>query len=154
MKSWITSVWVKRLVPLALLAGVWYGYGVWQTTREAADLAEAARLAPVVAEVWVGTADHRHDPVRFVAWRDSILKARGVSRDELRTYFRKHPEETDKYYGFAQLVSIRIDSIAKIQDSLIRLRNKRSPAEDSAWADSMARLQKRLESAPAVPRQK
>jgi len=102
----------------------------------------------------VGSAEYRHDPARFIVWRDSILKTRGVTREELGKYFRKHSEETDKFYGFAQLVSVRVDSIAKLQDSLIGLREKRSPAEDSARADSMARLQKRLESAPAVPRQK
>ncbi|MBI5265786.1 MAG: hypothetical protein HY851_01000 [candidate division Zixibacteria bacterium] len=153
MKSWIKLVWVKRLLPLVLLAGVWGGYRWRQASQNAAELAEAARLAPVVAEVWVGTAEYRHDPARFIVWRDSILKARGVTREQLQTYFHDHPEETERYYGFAQLVSAQVDSITKIQDSIRKLNTKLSP-QDSVRADSIARLQKRLESAPAVPLQK
>ena len=153
MKSWIKSVWVKRLVPLLLLAAIYFGYKWKQSADLAADQAEADRLARVVAEVWVGSAEYRHDPKRFIVWRDSILRVRGVTRDNIQDYIQKHSDATDKYYEFSQLVATQADSITKVKDSLLKLDVKLTP-KDSARADSIARLQKRLENAPAVPRQK
>jgi hypothetical protein len=154
MKTWIKSVWVKRLVPLVLLAAIWSGYRVWQSWQESARLAETDRLGSVVAEVWIGTAKYRHDPARYLGWRDSLLKARGVTREELEAYVAKHADETQEYYDFSLIVARKVDSLYKIEDSVIRARKNDSTKSSGTVADSTVPVQKRMGSVPSVPRQK
>ena len=154
MKTWIKSVWVKRLVPLVLLAAIWSGYRAWQSWRESAHLAEVDRLGSVVAEVWIGTAKYRHDPARYIVWRDSLLKAHGVTREELDAYVAKHSDETQEYYDFSKIVARKVDSLYKIEDSVVRANRKDSTGSSKKVAQPTAPIQKRTGSVPAVPRQK
>lgn len=154
MKTWIKSVWVKRLVPLVLLAALWSGYRAWQSWQESARLAEADRLGSVVAEVWIGTAKYRNDPARYIAWRDSLLKAHGVTREELQAYVAKHADETKEYYDFSMIVARKVDSLYRIEDSVVRANRKDTAKSRGKVPDSTAPVQKRMGSVPAVPRQK
>jgi hypothetical protein len=154
MKTWIKSVWVKRLVPLVLLAAIWSGYRAWQSWQESARLAEADRLGSVVADVWIGTAKYRHDPALYIAWRDSLLKARGVTREELQAYVANHGDETKEYYDFSMIVARKVDSLSKIEDSLIRANKKDSTKSSKKVVEPTPPVQKRMGSVPAVPRQK
>ena len=154
MKTWIKSVWVKRLVPLVLLVALWGGYKMWQTHQESARLAEADRLGSVVAQVWIGTAKYRHDPARYIVWRDSLLKAHGVTRDELEAYAAKHADATQEYYDFSMIVSRKVDSLYRIEDSTRKANRKDTAKTTTKVVETKPPIQKRMGSVPIFPPQK
>ena len=68
-------------------------------------------LALVTAQVWVGSAEYRQDPARYLAWRDSLLEAEGLSADSLQVYLRRYQDHPAGYEDYTRLVSYYVDSI-------------------------------------------
>lgn len=154
MKTWITSVWVKRLVPLVVLAMVWGGYRWLKESRIEALRAEADRIGQVFAEVWIASATYRDSSDRFIAYRDSLLAAKGVTREEIEEYVKEHQDETEIYYDFTRTVSDKVDSMYKIVDSVLKTRPKDTTALAKEPKDSTPRIRKRMGSVPIYPEQK
>ena len=151
MKTWIKSVWVKRLVPLVLLAAVWGGYQWQKSTRIEAQRAEADRIGQVFAEVWVASATYRDNPEKFIAYRDSLLAARGVEREEIEKYIKAHPNETEIYYDFTRTVSDKVDSMYRIIDSVLKSRPRDTTIAAQKPKDTIPRIRKRMGSVPIYP---
>jgi len=103
-----------------LIALVWAGYhygGRWLDNRREA---EEKRLALVTARTWLATARFRENPDRFLAYRDSLLDEAGVTREEISEYLKRYGGREEKYLPFAHKVQYYVDSLARIEDSLIR----------------------------------
>ena len=103
-----------------LIGLIWAGYhygGQWLTDRREA---EEKRLALVTARTWLATARFRENPDRFLAYRDSLLDEAGVKREEISEYLRRYRGSEEKYLPFAHKVQYYVDSLARIEDSLIR----------------------------------
>ena len=154
MKTWIKSVWVKRLVPLVLLAAVWWGYQWQKTSRIEALRAEADRIGQVFAEVWIASGTYRDSSDRFIAYRDSLLAARGVKREEIEEYIKAHQDETEIYYDFTRTVSDKVDSMYRIIDSVLKAQPKDLTVVAKKPTDSTPRIRKRMGSVPIYPEQK
>jgi hypothetical protein len=154
MKTWIKSVWVKRLVPLVLLATAWAGYRLYQTAHAESTLAEMNRVGQVIAEVWVGSATYRDDPAKFIAFRDSLLKAKGITREEVERYIREHEDESELCYGFTRTVSDKVDSMYRIIDSTLKSRPRDTTIAAKKPKDTIPRIRKRMGSVPIYPEQK
>jgi hypothetical protein len=155
MKSWIKSVWVKRLVPLVLLVAVWGSVTWWEKRQDNLVKAERDRIGSVVAQVWLATATFRDKPEQYIAYRDSVLKARNVTRQEILDYMSNHADEPDIYLQFTQAVSGKVDSLYKIADSTWRANRKdtgrfaiKPPKKP---VDTTPKIQKRKGTVP-VPR--
>lgn len=127
MKTWLKSVWVKRLVPLALLVVVWFGVTRWQTFQNNRARREEERIGAVIAKVWLGSATYRKSPDQFIAYRDSVLKADKVTRDDINAYISNHSGQTDLYFDFAKVIGGKVDSLYAIQDSIVRARPHDTP---------------------------
>jgi hypothetical protein len=154
MKTWIKSVWVKRLVPLVLLAAIWGGYQWQKKSRIESLQAEADRIGQVFAEVWVASATYRDKPEKFIAYRDSLLKAKGITREEIEEYIKAHQDETEIYYDFTRTVSDKVDSMYRIKDSVLKAQSKDSTVVAKNPKDSTPRIRKRMGSVPIYPEQK
>ena len=119
-ESWIILIWVKRLSPFILIAllGLVYHFGNKYLERRRA--AEQSRIAHLTAEVWVATAKYRDDPDRYVRYRDSLMAAEHVSNDDIDDFLKRYEDKPERYLPFAQIVQSCVDSLVRIEDSLVR----------------------------------
>lgn len=154
MKTWIKSVWVKRLVPLVLLSAVWGGYRLYQTAQAESTLAEMNAVGQAVAEVWIGSATYRDDPAKFLAFRDSLLKAKGITKEEVEWYIKEHQDESELYYDFTRTVSNKVDSMGRIIDSTLKARPRDTTIAAKKPKDTIPQIRKRMGSVPIYPEQK
>ncbi len=113
-------VWFKRLLPILIIGGAWIGYQQWQIYVEKKKDSEEQRIAQVTAQVWVATATWRDDPESYIAYRDSLLQASDVSVESLYEYLERYERRPEQYLPFALKVSRYVDSLARIQDSIIK----------------------------------
>lgn len=96
---------------------------------EARKEAAAARFAPVTARVWVASALYRNDPDRFIACRDSILEAEGVSAEQLKEYIVDYSKSPERYKLFTHLAKRMVDSLVQVEH--VRLKEIEQAAVDS-----------------------
>jgi len=113
-------VWFKRLLPIIVIAAAWFGYQQWQLHTDKKRNLEEQRIALVTAQVWVATATNRNDPERYLAYRDSLLQASGVTFEALYDYLERYEKRPEQYLPFALKVSRYVDSLARLQDSILR----------------------------------
>jgi hypothetical protein len=113
-------IWVKRLAPFILIAAAWFGYRYYQDYRESRRLALEDHLALVTARVWVGTALYHDNPDRYIAYRDSILEAENVARADMFAWLNRYENQPERYLPFTHKVQYYVDSLAGVQDSLVR----------------------------------
>jgi hypothetical protein len=125
-------IWVKRLSPFVLLVLIWFGYHFGRDYLANRRAAEQDRLALVTAQVWVATAVYRDDPERYTAYRDSLLAANHIEREDMFEFLKRFESKPEKYLPFTQKVQDDVDSLARIADSLSR--DKKIQAADSLKA--------------------
>jgi len=127
-------IWLKRLLPLAVIGLGWLGYSFLDKTVSARQEQEENRLALVTAQVWIATAMYRNDPERYLAYRDSLLKANDIPRDEVFAFLVQREKYPEELLPFAQKVQRLVDSLYHVEDSLAREAMIR--AQDSARVSS------------------
>lgn len=123
-------VWFKRLLPIVIIAAAWFGYQYWSDRVERERSLEENRLALVTAQVWTATATYRNDSVQYLAYRDSLLESNNVSVEDLYDYIDRYKNKPEKYLPFTLKVSRLVDSLARLQDSTIRIAPS-SPADSA-----------------------
>ena len=119
-ESWIILIWVKRLAPFVLVVVIGLGYHYGRRYLEERGAAEQERIARVTAEVWVATALYRDNPDEYIRYRDSLLAAERVSRNDLEAFLDRFESRPEDYLPFAERVQKYVDSLVDIQDSLDR----------------------------------
>ena len=112
-ESWNVLVWVRRLIPLVIIAVLYGGYTLWDDWRIQSRADEMKRTALLTARVWVGTASFAGEPDRFILWRDSLLAAEGVTLEDMHEFLDRYRHPQDQYLEFARLVKLEVDSLAK-----------------------------------------
>lgn len=120
MESWPDLILFKRLLPFLVLGLAWLSYTYWDRTQSTQRAVEEERVALVTAQVWVATALYRDDPERYMAYRDSLLEANDVPREMVFDFLENRQAEAEQLHPFAARVKQLVDSLASIQDSLIR----------------------------------
>lgn len=103
-----------------LLGLTWASYTYWDQYQSEQRAAEEEQLALVTAQVWVATALYRDDPEQYLSYRDSLLAASNVPCDQVFEFLQKRQSEAEDLLPFAQRVNQLVDSLALIQDSLLR----------------------------------
>ncbi|MBD3257269.1 hypothetical protein GF377_02460 [candidate division GN15 bacterium] len=111
-------VWVKRLLPLVVIAVGYFGYTLWHDWYTSSRAEELDRTALITARVWVGTARYAGDQDRFLTWRDSLLEAQGITVEEAEEFLERYQREEEQFLEFAQRVKTYVDSLSKLEDSL------------------------------------
>jgi len=125
-------IWLKRLLPVIVLAaavGVYFLWDKWSAQRQ---LREQDRVALVTAQAWIATAKYRNEPERFVQYRDSLLEANGVTREEVFGFLERTGDPPEELLPFARKVQWLVDSLYRIEDSVLKVTERQ--ARDSAAA--------------------
>jgi dihydroorotate dehydrogenase len=123
-------IWIKRAAPLLLIALLWLGWSFISDYRENMVKAEDARMAQLSAQVWVAGAKYRNDIPKYLAYRDSLLQANGLTDSGMKVYAASIEQQIDRQLLFANLVKSNVDSLVKVEDSLVK-------AADIAERDSV-----------------
>jgi len=124
-ESWLSLIWLKRILPLIVIAALAGGYFLWDDWFTARRLAEEDKVALVTAQVWIATAKYRNDPQRYIEYRDSLLEANDVSSDKVKALLERREDQPEELLPFAQRVQRLVDSIYRIEDSVARETEKR-----------------------------
>ncbi len=125
-------IWLKRLLPLFIIALGYGGYSIWDKWYTEREIRDESEIALVTAQVWIATAKYRNDPARYMQFRDSLLKATGVPRDRVMKFLERRESEPEDLLPFAQMVQKEVDSLYKIEDSIALAAVKAKSVEDSA----------------------
>lgn len=119
-ESWFQLIWLKRLLPLLVIALAVGGYFLWDKLSTKWESEEENRLAQVTAQVWIATAKYRNEPAKYLAYRDSLLKAADVPREKVLDFLKGREKQPEHLLPFAQKVQRVVDSLYRIEDSLAR----------------------------------
>ena len=125
------------IASILVIAAAWFGYQQWQVHAERKRNLEEQQIALVTAQVWVATATYREDSAQYLAYRDSLLKDQGVTVEALYEYLERYENKPEEYLPFALRVSRYVDSLARLQDSIIRYAPE--PAGDTTAVGSVRR---------------
>jgi hypothetical protein len=109
------------------------GYYIFRKTTAYYEQKEAEKFAHITAQIWVATARYNDNPERYRQFRDSLLSAENISKDDLNDYLNAYQKSPEKYLLFVTAVNVKIDSIAGRQDSLLNPR-------DGLAADSVIKI--------------
>jgi hypothetical protein len=119
-ESWFPVIWLKRILPLVVIGLAVGGYILWHGWRAERQAVEERELALVTAQVWVATAMYRNEPERYMQYRDSLLKASGVPRERVLDFLKNREANPEELFPFAQVVQKLVDSLARIEDSILK----------------------------------
>ena len=86
----------------------------------------------MTAQVWVATAVYRDEPERFLEYRDSLISASGLSRDDVFDFLDRYQSDPEMLLPLSRDIRKKVDSIYRAADSLRREAKIR--AHDSAKA--------------------
>ena len=112
----------------------WYGWGAYRRHEEDAARALIEEQSRVVAQLWILSAKFRDDLPRYTAFRDSLLSATKITKDELLDYIRDLEPDPLQGVAFGRALSANVDSLYAHEDSL--LRPERSQNSDSVKAET------------------
>lgn len=125
----------KFIVVIVLLVAVGSAWWYLEHKKEQ-DRMLLEKRALATAQLWIGAAQLGDKEAKFVAFRDSLLAANGISREEMNDYLEKYESEPEDYFDFTGLVGTYVDSLVKIEkkrisDSLAVLDSLRAEPADS-----------------------
>ncbi len=113
-------LWVKRLITFTLLVAIIFGYLLYDKISTERQHQQAVRQALVTAQVWIATAKYRLEPERFIAYRDSLLKAHSLSMEKMQGYIDWYKNRPEEYDLFTRLVNQYVDSLSAIEMELLQ----------------------------------
>ena len=122
-ESWFPLIWLKRLLPVIVLTATVGLYFLWDKWSAQRQLQEQDRVALVTAQAWIATAKYRNDPERYIQYRDSLLKASGVAREEVFGFLERTGDPPEELLPFARRVQALVDSLYRIEDSVLKSQN-------------------------------
>ncbi|MEK7775318.1 MAG: hypothetical protein AAB305_05490 [Candidatus Zixiibacteriota bacterium] len=108
-------VWIKRLIFVFVLVAIVVAWPLYRKYRLAGFEEKAEVFSQITAAAWVASAEYRDAPERFLVCRDSILTARGYTREELEEFLTHYSDEAEAYAKFVELVSKHVDSLVALR---------------------------------------
>lgn len=105
-------IWLKRLLPFVVLAAAWFGYDYYQKQQFAAEVSRADQIARVTSRLWLANAELRPDSTAYLAFRDSLLSANGLTIEGIEAYMAQVQAQPQKHDTFAVMLTYYIDSLA------------------------------------------
>jgi hypothetical protein len=105
-------------VVFVLLPIVVAGFVIYDRIKNDRQDQQTRQYALVTAQVWVATARLRNEPETYLAYRDSVLRANGLSRQLMEEYLALDEDHPEEYYLFTSLVNEYVDSITTLEMGL------------------------------------
>ncbi len=104
-------IWLKRLLPLLVIAAAWFGYDYYKNQQYSAEVSKADHIAQVTSRLWLANAELRPDSAAFLAFRDSLLTAQGLTLEGIQAFMAQVRAEPQKYDTFSVLLTHYVDSL-------------------------------------------
>jgi GAF domain-containing protein len=130
IESWFELIWLKRALPFVVIGLIWPGYSAWDRISTESREREENQLALVTAQAWIATAKYRYDQERYLEYRDSLLEAADVPREQMFAFLERREDQPEDMLPFAQKVQRLVDSLYLVEDSIAR--DAKIRARDSA----------------------
>lgn len=123
-------IWLKRLLPFVIIVVAYFAYDRYTTNKVDDQAALDDKYALAVAQIWIASAHFHDQPEAFMAFRDSLMKADGLSRADLSAYVSGYKTKAEELAYFSQQLKHYTDSLYWIEDSLRQV-------EDTLQLDSL-----------------
>ena len=104
--------WFRRILVVMVILAVPLAYLLYDHLAEKRRLDDARRYGGVAARVWLGTVLHRNDKAAFLAYRDSLLAAHGLTQEDVEQYMNRYEDKPEQYVDFARIMQQQVDSLA------------------------------------------
>ena len=114
-------LWIKRILFVLGVIIVLSGHYIWNEISIYRGKTLAHKYAKVTAETWIAYAKFNNEPEKYRSYRDSLLAANDISKEEIDDYIALYQKKPEKYMYFATLVNAYVDSLAAVQDSTLRV---------------------------------
>ncbi len=111
---------IKRILFVLAIIMVLSGHFLWSKLTLYREQSQAQKYAKITAETWVAYAKFNNEPEKYCRYRDSLLNAQDISRDEIDAYTTMYQKVPEKYIQYASLVSYYVDSLAAIEDTNLK----------------------------------
>ena len=95
-----------------MLAAAWYGYDYYQKQQFAAEVSQADQIAQVTSRLWLANAELRPDSAAYLAFRDSLLTAEGLTIEGIEAYMARVQAQPQKHDTFAVMLKYYVDSLS------------------------------------------
>jgi len=112
---------IKRILFVLAIIIVISGHFLWNRFSVYREQSLAQKYANVTAHCWVAAAKYNDAPKDYQRYRDSLLAAENITKDEINEYLAKYQKAPEKYIHYASLVSHYVDSLAACEDSLFNV---------------------------------
>ena len=113
-------LWIKRILFVLAVIIVLSGHYIWNELTIYRGKELAHKYAKITAETWIAYAKFNNEPEKYRRYRDSLLNADKISKDEIDDYLAMYKKAPEKYIHFATLVGIYVDSLAAVEDSTLK----------------------------------
>ncbi|MGH8015428.1 MAG: hypothetical protein ACREBV_04500 [Candidatus Zixiibacteriota bacterium] len=97
------------------------GHFVWNKLSAYRQQKEANKYALITAQTWIAGAKFNVAPQKFRAFRDSLLNAKKMTKEEIDDYLSEYEKEPEKYIFFATLLNYYVDSLAAVEDTTLKV---------------------------------
>jgi hypothetical protein len=111
---------LKRILPFLVIVLVYFGYAYYDDYKIVNKLKKDKKYAEVTALVWVASAKYRHEPERFIEYRDSVMTSFSLDISKAHEYIESYTKTPEELGDFANFVTFYVDSFVKIEDSLYK----------------------------------
>ena len=114
-------VWIKRLFFALGIIIVLSGHFVWNKFTDYREQKQARKFAMITAQTWIAGAKFNYKAEEYLQYRDSLLKSEKITKEEINEYLSEYQKAPEKYIYFATLVSYYVDSLAAVEDTLLKV---------------------------------
>lgn len=115
-------VWIKRLFFVLGVIIVVSGHYVWNKFTDYLTQREARKYALITAQTWIAGAKYNYHPEKYREFRDSLLKAEDITKEEIKDYLSEYQKTPETYVYYVTLVSYFVDSLAGVEDSTLKVK--------------------------------
>ena len=105
---------------VAVIFGLLSAYYIYGKYKSAKNEELSQKYALITAQSWIATAKFMDEPEKYIAFRESLLAAQNITIVEIESFLSEHKDEAEKYVVYAGFVKFYVDSLAAIEDSILK----------------------------------
>jgi hypothetical protein len=118
MESWRYFIWIKRVAPIVVIGLLLLAYSMYQDHQASVLEETETKIASVTAHIWIASAKYRHNPDRYLEYRDSVLKANDLTLEQMKAFRTRYDETSEQYERVVSMTAAFVESLYRVEDSL------------------------------------